>query len=516
MPAPQDIPPACRESAAYRVGEALRALPRSLWGDTPAMRAAGSTYLPLHEGETEGSTEYRRRLASSFLYPAHPRAVRNLVGKVFSRQVQLGKDVPDQIRAWCEDVDLRGNNLHNFARAVETDVWLDGVGFVFVDYAATDGAAASREDDAAAGRRPWLVRYRAGDLINWRTAHIAGKLRLTLAVFRETGIVAGGEFDEAPVTRCRAYIRTPEGVTYELWEQRADADWVNTEPRRSLVVGGAPATEIPVVAVYADPDDVGKFGAAAPPLAGLAWLNVRDWQKQSDLDNIEHTANVPVTVWPGMSSDDVKALPWGPTVAIGTPSDCKPAYLEHSGKAIGELKASIADNRELMRLLSLEPMVPKSGTQTATGEAIRGAEAHSQLLAAALCLQDGLEQALRLMAQWARLGDDAGGSVIVNTKFQLTQADAADVQALNQMRLDREITRETRWKEMQRREVLGDDFDPELEAEALKEEAANDLAGAGRAEALARRVVELVKNGEDPDAALAQAEAEVHGDAAAA
>lgn len=512
----RDTPPACKESPAYLCGEELRALPRALWGDTPAMRLAGPAYLPLHEGETSDSRDYVRRLESSFLYPAHPRAVRNLVGKIFARPVALGKDVPEQIEEWCEDVDLRGNNLHNFARCVETDVWLDGVGFILVDYASTDGSAFSRADDAAAGRRPWLVRYRAAELINWRTEYVAGRHRLTVAVFREVATTPAGDFGEATVTRCRAYRRTPEGVTYELWEQVGDEDWQNTEPRHLLIMGGAPAAEIPVVAIYADPDEAGRYGAACPPLTGLAWLNVRDWQKQSDLDNIEHTANVPVTVWPGMASDEVKALPWGPTVAIGTPVDCKPAYLEHSGKAIGELKASIAQNRELMRLLSLEPLVPKSGTQTATGEAIRGAEAHSQLLAAALCLQDGLEQALRLMAQWARLGDDAGGSVIVNTKFQLTQADAADVQALNQMRMDREITRETRWKEMQRREVLGDDFDPDLEAEALEKEAANDLAGAGRAEALARRAIELVKSGEDPDAALAQAEAEVHGDAAAA
>ena len=485
-------------------------MPRTLWGDTPAMRAAGATYLPTHEGETTTSRDYQRRLASSFLFPAHPRAIRNLVGKVFAKPLQLGDDVPPAIADWCEDVDLRGNNLHNFARTCASDVWLDGVSLILVDYTPGPGAeVTSREDDRLAGRRPWLVRYTAGELINWRSETIGGRLRLTLAVLRESGIEPDGEFGEVQVTRCRVYLRDESGIVqHEAWAQRAGEEWAMTEERRPLLAGGVPATEIPIVAIYAEPDQVGLYGSASPPLEGLAWLNVRDWQKSSDLDNIEHTANVPVTIFPGMSSDDIKALPWGPTVALGVPTGTQPFYLEHTGKAIGELKASIAANRELMQQLALEPMVPRSGNMTATGEALRGSEAHSQLLAMALGLQDGLEQCLRLMAQWARLGDDAGGSVVVNTKFQVTKAEAADVTALNQMRMDREITRETRWREMQRREVLGDDFDPDAEAAALEQEADAELRVAGRDRALASRVVELIRGGMDPDAAMAAADGE--------
>lgn len=523
-----DAPDIAKPSTAYYTGEALRALPRALWGGTPAMRKADTTYLPPHEGERlieRGATEsdYSRRLNSSFLVPSLRKVVGGLVGQVFQRQVQLAKDVPDVIRQWCEDVDLRGNNLHNFARPQFSAGWLDRYSLILVDYPEVpEGAAKTREQETALGLRPFLVAYLAGDLINWRRAVIGGVLTWTLAVLKESVQVDDGEWGEVTITRYRGY-RLIDGVAHlEVWEQRGD-DWSNPVPRHPLRAGGRPLPLVPLVLVSVDPD--GDPFSSEPPLEDLCWLMVRDWQKQSDLDNIEHVVNVPVTVTIG-AGDATKAVPWGPTVQMNLPGSADMKYVEHSGKGIEALKQSIADGREWMRDLAHEPQLPRTGDQVATSDAIRAAGAQAPIMASALALQDALERCLQIMALFGKVElprrerkaakngkiTDRGGSVIVNTKFNSMPREAADVAALNTMRAEREITRETRWKEMQRREILGDDFEPEVEAEALTQEAASDLNAAGADRQIARRVAELVAGGMDAQAALAQAEGEADGE----
>lgn len=523
-----DTPAIAKPSTAYDVGESKRALPRALWGGTKAMREAGATYLPPHEGERlieKGATEsdYQRRLNSSFLIPSLRKVVGGLVGQVFQRQIQLAKDVPDVIRQWCEDVDLRGNNLHNFARPQFAAGWRDRFSLILVDYPEVpEGAAKTREQESALGLRPFLVAYLAGDLINWRRAVINGVLSWTLAVFKESVQVDDGEWGEVTITRYRGY-RLVEGVVHlEVWEQRGD-EWSNPVPRHPLKAGGKPLPLIPLVLVPIDPE--GDPLCSDPPLEDWCYLAVRDWQKQSDLDNIEHVVNVPVTATIG-AGDSTKTVPWGPTVQVNLPGSADMKYIEHSGKGIEALKQSIADGREMMRDLAHEPQLPRTGDQVATSDAIRAAGAQAPIMASALALQDALERCLQIMALFGKVElpkrerkvgkngkiTDRGGSVIVNTKFNSMPREAADVAEIKAMRDAREITRETRWKEAQRREILGDDFDPVAEAEALEQEASAELKSAGADRQIARRVAELVASGMDAQAALAQAESEADGE----
>ena len=109
--------PVSLPTAAWAAAEDQQRLLRTLRGGQRAIWAAGQEYLPPYQGEDLSSPwGYPARLRRSTLYNATARAVTQVVGKVFARPIGIGADVPDALRAWCEDVDLRGTHFHEFLR----------------------------------------------------------------------------------------------------------------------------------------------------------------------------------------------------------------------------------------------------------------------------------------------------------------------------------------------------------------------------------------------------------------
>jgi hypothetical protein len=101
----------------------------------------------------------------------------------------------------------------------------------------------------------------------------------------------------------------------------------------------------------------------------------------------------------------------------------------------------------------------------ATTSAITVARTHSAVQAWAMRTKDALELALVFMARWAKLPETA--ECYVHTDFSAEiLADADEKLLLEALTLGR-ITLDTWWDEMQRRGILGPQFDKIKEASAL-------------------------------------------------
>src|SRR5688572_23879174 len=90
----------------------------ALQGGTPAMRAAGVTYLPKWPNEEVAS--YNARLATATLFPAYKRTVSVMAGKPFAKELTLSDDTPKSIQDWAADIDRQGVSLHAFASEMFT------------------------------------------------------------------------------------------------------------------------------------------------------------------------------------------------------------------------------------------------------------------------------------------------------------------------------------------------------------------------------------------------------------
>lgn len=440
----------------YAASSVAWTLPRALMGGTRKMRACGEKYLPREQAEDQ--TAYKNRLARSVLFNGFRKTVRDMTGKVFARPIKVGEDMPPQLVAMAENVDLAGRNLNVFAFDVLKDALQVGVSFVLVDMQPANPGE-TLADERRANRRPYFVHVPAEQLIGWQSATINGVEQLTQIRIQEEGHVVDGSFH----TRCVNRIRVVEPGRFELWEQVANSnEWLKVQE------GPISINKVPLCAIYANRTG---FMTGAPPLEDLADLNCAHWQLRSDLDNIVRVAQVPILFMSGVQKDDVPSLTIGASAmtTASTPG-AKLEYVEHSGRAVEAGRQHLKDLEFQMQAMGLELLLPRPGEQTATGRAIDQAAMNAPLQLMAKALEDALEQAFGYAGEFLGLGENAGGSLTVNTDFGVSMRDAADLQTLLNATNAGLVTKRRFLSEMKRRGVLADDVDIEREIEDLDEE----------------------------------------------
>ena len=253
--------------------------------------------------------------------------------------------------------------------------------------------------------------------------------------------------------------------SWQVWapNEKGDEWHVESEGTTSL-------DYIPLVTFYA-----GKrtgLMECKPPLTDLAHLNVAHWQSSSDQRNVLTVSRFPILAASGVPADQKVNI--GPNNFLTTEApEGKWYYVEHTGAAIAAGQTDLSSLEDQMATYGAEYMRKKPGDETATGRALDAAESSSYLAATVRDFQDCIELAMQYTADW--LGLEEGGSAKVNADVDLSEADAAELDALLKMRAQRDISRKTLLDEMQKRAVLSDDFDEEADAELLAEESANTL-----------------------------------------
>ncbi len=427
---------------------------RALMGGTRAMREAGQTFLPQFDGESDKA--YTARLDRSVLTNYYRRAVRNVVSKVFADELLLEDGTyGEQIGQWVEDVDLQGNHLSVFARAVFQDAVEAGVSFVLVDHPpGLEGATLA--DEREAGLRPYMVHIPAERVIGWRVERVGGTVALTQVRILESVDEPDGDFNVSEIEQ----IRVIEPDWWRVYRKVNDSgDWAIHE-QGPLSLGS-----VPLFAFYTH--QTGEM-VGEPPFEDLADLNITHWQSASDQRNILSFARVPMLSATGIEEDS--EIVFAPnTVLQSSNENAKFGFVEHSGGAIQAGAADLVALEEAMAVLSLEPILSKApGDQTATERAINEASSNSQLVAWALGLKDTLENALLAMAQFRGLPDEP--VVKPNLQFEEAVGGDADIQRLLELRVAGEISRQTLYTELTRRGLLSDEFDADTEAELLMAE----------------------------------------------
>lgn len=454
-------------TACVMEAEEKRRLPRALMRGTVGMRAAGKEYLPQEMAESEKA--YEIRLRRSFLFNGYGKTVRDMAGKVFTRPIALGDDVPDAIKAYAENIDLTGRNLDVFAHAVFVDALAEGISYILTDMSAApvdaDGNPRMLTMAESAGRRPWAVHIKAAQVLGWRSEDIGGVEVLTQFRFMERITEEDGDFGERQVEQVRAFIRDGDAVRWETHRKAPGTDIWSLHESGTVTIG-----QIAVAPVY-----VARTGfmMGTPPLADLAEVNLAHWQSQSDQRNILHVARVPILFGSGIP-ETAGPLEIGASrmVRVSDPN-ASLAYVEHNGNAITAGRDDLKDLEFQMQTMGLELIIPRPGGQTATGAAIDQARMNAPLAMMANALKDAMEQTFGFMALYAGLGNDAGGSLTVNTDFGAGFNGASDGQLLISAAKEGIISKATAIREMKRRGVLSDEIDPETEVMAALDESYN-------------------------------------------
>lgn len=460
--ADKDATPATR-SGAYNAMAPRWALINALLGGTEAMRLAGQTLLPKHQEESDQS--WARRLQGATLLNMTELTLDMLGGKPFSEPVRLAEDAPETFEPWADDIDLQGNNLDVFARRWFRDGLAKGLSHVLVDMPRREeGTTRTIADDKAEGVRPYLVHLPAESVIFMSGTTVAGREVLDHVRIAEAELVRDG-WGERLVER----IRVLEPGKVELWELRKVRNrkdqWVKAEEWATDL------DYIPLVTFYTAREGLGM---SKPPLLDLAYMNVRHWQLEADLNNILSVACFPMLAMSGVDSTESGGegglMRLGPNQILATRSEHgKFYYVEHTGAAIGTAMKQLAHIEEQMSAYGAQFLREKPGDLKATVRALDTAEALSQLQSMALSFKDAVEMVLAMMSDLA--GIKEAPSVEMSTDFGLNDPDETGWAAIEGARKRREISREATINEMVRRGWLADDYDPEADKELLEKEA---------------------------------------------
>lgn len=449
-----DLPNA--QSFAYNEMAQSWQLILHLLGGTRAMRKAGKLYLPQEEGESHAA--WNARLTRSFLYNGYRKGIQNLVGKAFASPMVISDKMPANLTKWAGNIDRNGRQLSIFMRDLMADSMNLGLSHILVDMPKKQPGN-TRADDAINDTRPYWVHVSPRNILGWQSAYKNGVEYLTQLRIREYVTVQAGQFGEKRVERMR--VLTPEG--YEIFQQNmVNGAWERIED------GEMTLGRIPLHTFYTNRTG---FMTGLPWFEDLAQLNLAHWQSYSDQRHILHIARVPLLFGSGIkSSDDKSPIVVAPNRIIHGPSGSDLKYVEHTGKAIQSGRDDLKDLEDRMRLMALEPLMQKSGFQSATGKVIDFSEENSLLGMWTVDLEDVTKACFETSANWMKETLPDGARVKANSDFGLTMNEMADLQTLLGAVAAGKLSNYTFLTEMKRRGRLNPDLDVNAELRRIQDE----------------------------------------------
>ncbi|MFO3869960.1 DUF4055 domain-containing protein [Citrobacter freundii] len=435
----------------------------ALMGGTLYMRQLGEAYLP--RWPKEDKEDYKKRLAVATLLPAYEETINQNVGRVFAEPIQLGENVPDQLREFSKNVDLEGSRLDVWAQAFFSLAMQYGVSHALVDYPRVDAEQVkTKADEKATGARPYVTMLNPRQVIGWKSKMVSGKVQLTALRIKEVVVEDGDDFGQTKVEQIRLLTPGQVQIYRKATGDNAQANWTLHEEWQTS------RKDITLVTLYTKRTG---FMCGSPPLLNMALLNVKHWQSQSEQDNILHVARVPLLM--------VFGLEEGQELVIGSSSATQFSdrqkqgleYVEHTGTSISAGKESLTDLVEQMRqagakLLRTDNTSTKSVDQTSEEKM----QEQSPLYTMATSLEDAIDNILQIMAEY--IGESEGGNVDVRTELDIESKEFNPPAALaiQSLRQGGDIRRVDAIKSLQKLNIIDADADPNVVLSELLAESA--------------------------------------------
>lgn len=436
-----------------------------------AIKRGEQKYLPKFPDENDD--DYKFRLETTKYTNVYRDIVENLASKPFEEEISLPAEAnaPEEIEKFLEDVDGAGNNLTAFAG----DTFFNGINsaidWIFVDYPSTDVTRIRTLADAKIdGIRPFWSHVLGRNVLEAKAQVIAGEEVLTYIRILEPG----------KPNHIRIFSRSEDGfIFWELYEEFNDKEKGKKAYRR---VGGGTLTidEIPLVPFITGRRD-GRSFKIRPVMRDAADLQIELYQQESALKYTKVLAAYPMLSGNGVKPAlDAQGKPIkisvGPGRVLYAPPDGSGksgswAYVEPNANTLKFLAEDVKVTEQQLRELGRQPLTAQSGNLTVITTAVAAGKAKSAVGAWGLILKNALENALVITCKWLSIATETyDPEVKVYDDYDSFDGEGKDVEALNQMRTNGDLSQDTLWSEMKRRRILSAEFDIEKEKERLLDE----------------------------------------------
>lgn len=435
------------------------------------MRLAGEDHLPKFTDES--TDEYNFRLQMTKMTNVFSDIVEGLAAKPFEQHVTMLNDeeeIPESVATFLKDVDGSGNNLTVFAANSFYNGIANAIDWIFVDYSKRNDAVRNRADAKRAGLRPYWTRILARNVLDVRSKMINGIETVTYFKVLEPG----------DPDHIREWILGDDGtVRWKLYQRQetkptdSDSHFVQIESD-TITLG-----MIPVVPFVTGPRD-GRNWKIKPPMKQAVDLQVELYQQESGLKFAKNLTAYPMLAANGISppTNEKGELRYkiavGPNRVLWSKTDAQGKvgnwqYLEPGSESLKFLASDIEATIRELRELGRQPLTAQSGNITVITAAVAASKAKSAVKQWALMLKDTLDNALKITMLWLNESQFEPNVHVFSEFDDFTEGE--DLEALDNARERRDISRRTYWEEHKRRGVLSSNFSAEREEERLTQEA---------------------------------------------
>lgn len=477
---------------------------RDVTGGEDRVKTAGEVYLPKLSDQTpEEYAAYRDR---ALFFNATSRTVEAFTGMIFRKDPT--EEFPAELEDFRADANLHGQSFFDYEKAIVREVLTVGRAGTLVDWS----------DDE---QRPYVVRYEAEQILNWRTGRVGGKTVLTLVVLKESV-----DIDEARRLESKATAATgkaPEAArpvkgfntkkeTGPVEDSANDSFFKqNTKEQiRVLRLDQTTATPVYTVDIWRK-DAAGKFarvltvtpqrkGSIAlipfvfhgpnnllpdvdrPPIDDIAVINLSHYRSSADLEHGRHFTGLPTAFAAGFDAN--KTYKIGSAAAwVSTDVQAKASYLEFTGQGLDCLVKALEQKEQQMAVLGARMLQQeKKVAETENTALLRTTGEQASLSQIAITASESFAMIYRLALWWKSAADstleDAGGKVKVelNTDFNPTQMQPALVSALVSAAQQGYLSKDSVVTQLKRGELIGGNRSVEDELKLI-EETMPDLNG---------------------------------------
>lgn len=457
----------------------------AILGGAPTMRKGGVKYLPQYPNETEA--DYKVRLGNAPFTNIYGDSSKSLASKPFAKEMKLKDGVSDQYTKLAENIDGQGNSLHVFGAEVFKRGLDKGISWVLVDYTkarpVADGRPLSKAEEAQQGLRPYWVDVPAERLLAVYSDFIGGREVVYHARIREDLTSVDG-FEETCIERVRVLERQRivdaagnttgyAAPTWTLYEAATGSDTRKSEAWH--IVGSGPITVgvIPLVP-FISGSRRGSSWKVDPPLRDVAFLQVEEYQQESNLKYIMEMTCFPMLSGNGVTPPKDNIVPVGPKAVLFAPMGADGnfgnwGFIEPSAESIQKVMDRLDKTQTAMRDLAAQPMMQANLTVVMSNQ--QAVKANSQIQAWAFKFKDAMEQCWKLTAMWLNSSDEP--EVEIHTDFSIDFQDSAEMQQLNTAQTNGVVSKKLLFSEYQRRGMISENanFDKD------QEEVAKDQQG---------------------------------------
>lgn len=398
-------------------------------------------YLPKEEAEP--TEAYKGRIGRAAYQPRYRQAIEGFTGVLTRFQLN---NPPISWEDYADDIDLEGNSVEAFWAAADALALRDGACLITVEM--PPGSEASRAEELASGRRPYLTLHQRSNVINWRMTNVDGVEVPQRVTVLELAEVDDGDYGVKTEVRYRVHEAGGWRLLKIEQSPKGLASVVELESGEYLDSDQQPLP-FPPVCWYSV--ELAGFGKGGLPLRQLALMSIEHLQKRSDLTEKTHRCAMPVPVRTGVVPDAPgarsKSVVLGPNTIVDLPPGGTFAWEEPSASSLAEQRSQLAELEEQMRDATVQ-FVQGSSAKTATQAGLEATQTQASMKNIARQKNNAIQ---RCMALWSLFtGDDLlqDAGIMMSPTIYDRPLDAADVTQLSTMEAAGQLSRQSFLEEM--------------------------------------------------------------------